>query len=322
MTDVPRAFQLQSGYQPAGDQPEAIARLVEGLRNGLAHQTLLGVTGSRQDVSDRQRDPAGAAADAGDGAQQDPGRAALRRVQGVLPAQLGRVLRLLLRLLPAGGVRAVVGHVHREGRLDQRAHRADAAVGHQGAARAARLDHRRDGIGDLRPRRPEGLPEHGPAPRPRRAHRPAQAAAPAHGHAVHAQRARPHAGHVPRARRRHRHLPGRIRARGRARRAVRRRDRDAQLLRSADGRSPAQGAAAHRLSVVALRDAARARRQRDREHPRGTARAAQGTARGRQGPRGAAARAAHHVRPRDDDGGRLLLRHRELLAVPVGPPGG
>ncbi len=46
VTDVPRAFQLQSGYQPAGDQPEAIARLVEGLRNGLAHQTLLGVTGS------------------------------------------------------------------------------------------------------------------------------------------------------------------------------------------------------------------------------------------------------------------------------------
>ncbi len=50
MTDAPRAFQLQSGYQPAGDQPEAIARLVEGLRNGLAHQTLLGVTGSRKDI--------------------------------------------------------------------------------------------------------------------------------------------------------------------------------------------------------------------------------------------------------------------------------
>ncbi len=46
MTDVPRAFQLQSGYQPAGDQPEAIARLIEGIQNGLAHQTLLGVTGS------------------------------------------------------------------------------------------------------------------------------------------------------------------------------------------------------------------------------------------------------------------------------------
>ena len=56
MTDVPRAFQLQSGYQPAGDQPEAIARLVEGLRNGLAHQTLLGVTGSGQDIFSGQRD--------------------------------------------------------------------------------------------------------------------------------------------------------------------------------------------------------------------------------------------------------------------------
>ena len=32
--------------QPAGDQPEAIRGLVEGLEDGLAHQTLLGVTGS------------------------------------------------------------------------------------------------------------------------------------------------------------------------------------------------------------------------------------------------------------------------------------
>jgi excinuclease ABC subunit B len=46
MTDGPRAFELQADYEPAGDQPEAIERLVEGLENGLAHQTLLGVTGS------------------------------------------------------------------------------------------------------------------------------------------------------------------------------------------------------------------------------------------------------------------------------------
>jgi excinuclease ABC subunit B len=46
MTEAPRAFQLQASYAPAGDQPEAIARLVDGLENGLAHQTLLGVTGS------------------------------------------------------------------------------------------------------------------------------------------------------------------------------------------------------------------------------------------------------------------------------------
>ncbi|MGN1208746.1 MAG: excinuclease ABC subunit UvrB [Duodenibacillus sp.] len=39
-------FELHSDYAPAGDQPEAIARLTEGLATGLAAQTLLGVTGS------------------------------------------------------------------------------------------------------------------------------------------------------------------------------------------------------------------------------------------------------------------------------------
>jgi len=39
-------FQLLQPYAPAGDQPEAIARLVEGIGDGLAYQTLLGVTGS------------------------------------------------------------------------------------------------------------------------------------------------------------------------------------------------------------------------------------------------------------------------------------
>jgi excinuclease ABC subunit B len=40
------AFRLVSDYAPAGDQPAAIKALEEGLRAGLAHQTLLGVTGS------------------------------------------------------------------------------------------------------------------------------------------------------------------------------------------------------------------------------------------------------------------------------------
>lgn len=39
-------FQLYQPYPPAGDQPEAIARLVEGVNDGEAFQTLLGVTGS------------------------------------------------------------------------------------------------------------------------------------------------------------------------------------------------------------------------------------------------------------------------------------
>ncbi|HEV8078228.1 MAG TPA: DEAD/DEAH box helicase family protein, partial [Marinobacter sp.] len=40
------AFQVHSPYVPAGDQPKAIAALVDGIESGLAHQTLLGVTGS------------------------------------------------------------------------------------------------------------------------------------------------------------------------------------------------------------------------------------------------------------------------------------
>ncbi len=39
-------FQLAAPYAPTGDQPEAIEKLVTGIRNGLQEQTLLGVTGS------------------------------------------------------------------------------------------------------------------------------------------------------------------------------------------------------------------------------------------------------------------------------------
>ncbi|SAK65742.1 excinuclease ABC subunit B [Caballeronia fortuita] len=39
-------FQLYQPYPPAGDQPDAIAKLVEGVEDGLSFQTLLGVTGS------------------------------------------------------------------------------------------------------------------------------------------------------------------------------------------------------------------------------------------------------------------------------------
>ncbi len=39
-------FELVAPYEPTGDQPEAIRKLVEGFRNGLKEQTLLGVTGS------------------------------------------------------------------------------------------------------------------------------------------------------------------------------------------------------------------------------------------------------------------------------------
>jgi excinuclease ABC subunit B len=41
-----KPFKIQSRYQPAGDQPTAIQKLVDGINDGELHQTLLGVTGS------------------------------------------------------------------------------------------------------------------------------------------------------------------------------------------------------------------------------------------------------------------------------------
>ena len=46
MTQAIADFEVVADYEPAGDQPTAIAGLVEGLEAGLSHQTLLGVTGS------------------------------------------------------------------------------------------------------------------------------------------------------------------------------------------------------------------------------------------------------------------------------------
>ena len=44
-------FKLTSKFKPTGDQPQAIAKLTQGLKNGLKHQTLLGVTGSGKTFS-------------------------------------------------------------------------------------------------------------------------------------------------------------------------------------------------------------------------------------------------------------------------------
>ena len=39
-------FKIESNYKPTGDQPQAISKLVEGIKSNLKHQTLVGVTGS------------------------------------------------------------------------------------------------------------------------------------------------------------------------------------------------------------------------------------------------------------------------------------
>lgn len=43
-------FELHSEYKPTGDQPEAIKYLSDGIKKGRKFQTLLGVTGSRENL--------------------------------------------------------------------------------------------------------------------------------------------------------------------------------------------------------------------------------------------------------------------------------
>ena len=113
-------FEVVSPYEPSGDQPEAIDTLVQGLENGIDEQVLLGVTGSGKTytmakVIERVQRPTLVLAH-----NKIARGAAVQRVQGVFPEQRRGVFRLLLRLLPAGGVHPAHRHVHRKGRLHQR----------------------------------------------------------------------------------------------------------------------------------------------------------------------------------------------------------
>ena len=118
---------------PAGDQPEAIEALAAGVERGDKFQTLLGITGSGKSFTTAGVIAEGQPADARARTQQEPRRAAHQRVPRALPEEPGRVLRLLLRLLPARGVPPDHRHLHREGLVDQRRDRPAPALGHQRA---------------------------------------------------------------------------------------------------------------------------------------------------------------------------------------------
>ncbi len=114
--------------RPAGDQPVAIDQLVEGVKDGEVFQTLLGVTGSGKTftmantIARLGRPAIVFAPNKTLAAQLYSG------VPRVFPQERGRVLRQLLRLLPARGLCAAARSVHRERQRDQRAHRADAPL--------------------------------------------------------------------------------------------------------------------------------------------------------------------------------------------------
>ena len=133
------SFRVRADYELKGDQPEAVAKLAEGLHRGDRFQTLLGVTGFRQDLHHGQHHRPDRQADAGHGAQQDSRGPALQRVPGVPPRERRGVLRLLLRLLPARGLPPGHRHLHREGLLDQPGDRPASPRGHLQPAHAATM---------------------------------------------------------------------------------------------------------------------------------------------------------------------------------------
>ena len=159
-----RRFELRSQYQPAGDQPQAIAALIEGLERGEREQVLLGVTGSGKTftianvIADVQRPTLVLAPNKILAAQL------YAEMKGFFPEERGRVLRQLLRLLPAGSLRPAHRHLHRQELVDQRADRPDAPLGDPRAARAQRRDHRRLGLLHLRHRRRRDLRADGAEP--------------------------------------------------------------------------------------------------------------------------------------------------------------
>ena len=85
-------FRVQTPFQPAGDQPNAIAQLVDGINAGARHLTLLGATATGKTlvmawIFEQIQRP-----DAGDGAQQNAGLPAVRRVPRAVARQRGRAI--------------------------------------------------------------------------------------------------------------------------------------------------------------------------------------------------------------------------------------
>ncbi len=274
VTDLERRvapFDVQSDYQPSGDQPAAIEEIAQpDQRRGEGHRPARRHR-HRQDRDGRLGGRAAAAPDPGDAAQQDARRAVRQRAAPAVPRQRGRVLRLLLRLLPARGLRPADRHLHREGLLDQRGGRAAAALRDQLAAHPARRDRGVDRLLHLRPGHPAGVRRPDAAAAGRRGDRPRHGPAPARRDPVHPQRPVVHPRHVPGARRHPRDLPGLRGARG-PRRVLRRRDRAADDAapghRRGDQRGPASSTSSRPPTTSPARSAWSARSTASRRSSR------------------------------------------------------
>ncbi len=201
-------FVIKSEYEPKGDQPTAIAELVEGITRNDRTQVLLGVTGSGKTytmakVIEATQRPAIILA---------PNKTLAAQLYGefksFFPDNAVEYFVILLRLLPARGLCAADRHLYREGFFHQRADRPHAPFGDAGAAGARRRHHRSFGVVHLRYRLGRDLYRDDVCAEEGRAHRPAAIDRRSGGAAIQADAGRFHPRHVSRPRRRHRHLSG------------------------------------------------------------------------------------------------------------------
>ncbi len=272
----------------------------------------------RQDRHDGLDDREAPAAGARDRAQQDARRPALQRVPRVLPRQRRRVLRLLLRLLPARGVRPAGRPLHREGLVAERRHRPAAARRHLVAAHAARRRRRRLRVVHLRSRLARGVARARARARGGGDARPRRGAAQAGREPVRPQRHRARAWPLSGQGRRRRGAAGQ-RGDRLPRLVLRRRGGADHALRPAHRRGALEARQPRRLAGDRVRDLEADRRAGRRRDPRRAGGAGGAVRGGRAHARGAPHPPAHRVRHGDDEGARLLLRDRELLAHPRGP---
>ena len=147
-----KPFRVHSDFAPGGDQPEAIAQLAAAFQRGDSFQTLLGITGS------------GKSATIAWTIEQVQRPTLVLAPNKALAAQLANEFR---QFFPENRVEYFVSyydyyqpeayipqtrHLHREGIDGQRRDRSAPPLGDGGAPHPARCDHRRVGVGDLRPR--------------------------------------------------------------------------------------------------------------------------------------------------------------------------
>ena len=168
-------FDLYADYLPAGDQPQAIEKLIDGLTSGLAHQTLLGVTGSGKTFT------------IANVIQQLQRPTLVLAHNKTLAAQLYGEFKAFF---PQNAVEYFVSYydyyqpeayvpasdtfIEKDASINEHIEQMRLSAT---KALLERPDchHRRDGVGDLRPRRSAGLSQHGAAHVARRHPRAAQA---------------------------------------------------------------------------------------------------------------------------------------------------